>query len=215
MIRKIDFKKIDFDYSRRIKYHFVISNALLVANGLLCLIALVLLFGCEPAIDPVRQFVIRKGDHYASPTVSETMQSQKLIFETRFDESAIYNFNDLSIQSDKNKLMGFCDCNSLPHENSARFAWQWFNNQLEIYGYCYVNGDRQEKFIGVINLNRYNHFELELKQNEYVFRLNGEEPITMKRGTTCNTGAYFKLWPYFGGHVAAPHDVTIDIKPTY
>jgi hypothetical protein len=142
------------------------------------------------------------------------MQSQKLVFEARFNESAIYNFNDPAIQSDKNKLMGFCDCNSLPHENSARFAWQWYNNRLEIYAYCYVNGNRQEQFIGVVQLHHYNHFELEVGK-EYIFRLNNEAPVTVRRGNTCKTGAYFKLWPYFGGHVAAPHDVTIDIKPIY
>src|SRR6185369_4803939 len=124
MIQKIDFKKMDFDNSQKIKYHFTISDAFLIANGLVWLAILILLFSCEQAVDPVRQFVIKTGDHYASPTLSETMQSQKLVFEARFNESAIYDFNDLSIQSSKNKLMGFCDCNSLPHENSARFAWQ-------------------------------------------------------------------------------------------
>ena len=215
MIQKIDFEKIDFDYSQEIKCHFVISNALLIANALLSLTGLFLLFSCEPAVDPTRQFMIRKGGHYASPTLSETMQSEKLVFEARFNESAIYDFNDLSIQSDKNKLMGFCDCNSLPHENSARFAWQWFNNRLEIFAYCYMNGNRQEQFIGAVQLNQFNHFELEPNGNEYIFRLNNQPPVAMQRGSSCNTGIYFKLWPYFGGHVAAPHDVVIDIKSTY
>jgi hypothetical protein len=213
--KQIDFKQIDFDFSHKIKYQFIINTALLIANAVVSMLALLIMFSCEPAVDPTRQFVIRKGDHYASPSLSETLQSQKLVFDARFNESAIYDFNDLSIQSDKNKLMGFCDCNSLPHENSARFAWQWFNNRLEIYGYCYVNGDRQEQFIGVVQLNQYNHFELEPKGNEYIFKLNNQPPVSMKRGGTCTTGFYFKLWPYFGGHVAAPHDVTIDIRPVY
>jgi hypothetical protein len=61
MIQKIDFKKIDFDSSQKIKHHFIISNALLIAIGLTCLTALFLLFSCEPAVDPTRQFLIRKG----------------------------------------------------------------------------------------------------------------------------------------------------------
>jgi len=211
----IDIQKMQLDYSRKIKHHLIISNALIIANGLLWLTALFVMFSCEPSVDPSREFLIRRGDHYASPTLSETMQSERLVFEAKFNESAKYDFGDLSIQSDKNKLMGFCDSNSLPHENSARFAWQWFNNRLEIYAYCYVNGNRQEQFIGVVQLNEYNHFELELKDSKYVFKMNNEPALSMQRASSCNTGAYFKLWPYFGGHVAAPHDITIDIKPIY
>jgi len=215
MIQHIDFEKMDLHYSQKIRRHFLVGNALIIANVIVWLVALFVMFGCEPAVDPTRQFLIKKGDHYAIPTLSETLQSNTLAFDARFNESAVYNFNDLSVQSDKNKLMGFCDCNSLPHENSARFAWQWFNNRLEIYAYCYVNGDRQEQFIGAVPLNQYNHFELEPNNDQYIFRLNNQAPVIMKRGATCSTGVYFKLWPYFGGHVAAPHDVVIDIKPIY
>ncbi|HCW08248.1 MAG TPA: hypothetical protein DGG95_12880 [Cytophagales bacterium] len=174
-----------------------------------------ILLGCEPAVDPTRQFLVRKGEHYASPKVSESLQSNTLAFDARFNESAIYNLGDNSLQSDKNKLMGFCDCNSMVHENSARFAWQWFNNQLEIYAYCYVNGTRMEQFVGVVQLNEYNHYQIERNNDAYVFTLNNEPSVAIKRGGTCNAGLYYKLWPYFGGHIAAPHDVIIDIKTIY
>ncbi len=214
--------KEDFDVAKMIscffeqlKHQQLVRLVLLIANIIMCTLVIFLFTRCEPAVDPVREFITYKGDHYSWPKLTESMQIRKLVFEARFNETAKYDLGDPAAQSDKNKLMGFCDCNSLVHENSARFAWQWFNNRLEIYGYCYVNGDRQEKFIGVVELNSYNHYELEMADGEYVFRLNDLPTVSMKRGSSCRTGVYFKLWPYFGGHVPAPHDVIIDIKPIY
>ena len=209
------YDKKEFPCPNKMKRRLTISNVLIFANIVMWLAVLLLVSSCEPAVTPARQFITYKGDHYSWPKLSESLQSKKLIFEARFNESAKYDFGNTAEQSDKNKLMGFCDCNSLPHENSARFAWQWFNNQLEIYAYCYVNGERQEKYVGVVDINTYHHFELELSAGQYLFRLNDQPAITMKRGNTCGMGSYSKLWPYFGGHVAAPHDVTIDIKSIY
>lgn len=207
--------KVNDLYLERLRHQRIMRLMLFIANLIMIPLAIIMLWGCEPAVDPMREFVIRKGDHYASPTLSENLQSQKLVFEAKFNESAIYDFNDDALQSDKNKLMGFCDSNSLPHQNSARFAWQWYNHRLEIYGYCYVNGERMEQFIGVVPINEYSHYELELSPDHYIFKLNNQEPVLMKRAAVNSMGMYFKLWPYFGGHIAAPHDVTIDIKTIY
>jgi hypothetical protein len=184
-------------------------------NILAILLTGIIFFTCEPEYIPVKTFVIRKGNHHSTPRVSESLQSDKLSFEARFDESAIYDLGDTAIQSNKNKLLGFSDCNSLHHQNSARFAWQWFNDKLEIYAYCYVNGDRREKFVGVVETNEYNRYEIQLKDDEYIFRLNNLEPVRIERGNVCDYGLYYKLWPYFGGSLPAPHDVEIEIKTLY
>jgi RimJ/RimL family protein N-acetyltransferase len=119
---------------------------------------------------------------------------------------------DPALQSHKNKLLGFSERNSLHHENSARFAWQWDNDRLEIFAYCYADGVREEQFVGVVNLNEYNRYEIEVGIGQYIFRLNSNEPVYMKRGGTCTMGLYYKLWPYFGGSVPAPHTVHIVVK---
>ncbi len=107
--------------------------------------------------------------------------------------------------------MGFSDCNSLHHQNSARFAWQWFNDRLEIYAYCYVNSIRMENFIGTVNLNEENLYEIILTDNEYVFYMNGQRITAIKRGDVCSKGVYYMLYPYFGGSIPAPHNVRIDV----
>lgn len=180
--------------------------------GLLASFAFLLLQGCEPEVEPVRMFVTQTGEHYAQPRVVESLQSRTLAFDAMFNETAIYNFGDPALQSNKNKLLGFSDCSSLHHENSARFAWQWFNERLEIFAYCYSNGERIEKFIGIVNLNEFNHYRIEIGEDNYSFILNNEPPVYIKRGNTCERGVYYMLWPYFGGHIPAPHDVQIFIQ---
>jgi hypothetical protein len=169
---------------------------------------------CEPRPDDlfVRRFVIKKGDHYSTPKLAEVLQSDRLVFTAIFDESAKYVHNDKSQQNNKNKLLGFADCNSQHHQNSARFAWQWYNDRLEIFAYCYVDGVRLENFIGTVSLNQANHYEIQITEQSYVFYLNGEASVTLPRGNVCNAGVYYMLWPYFGGSLPAPENVQIDIS---
>ncbi len=175
------------------------------------------LFGCEPTPDDIltRHFHIAENEHYSTPRVFETLQSNQLVFTAIFDQSAVYDLGDPALQSSKNKLLGFSDCNSMHHENSARFAWQWFNDQLEIYAYCYVNGTRVEKFVGVVALNAASSYRIELTSTHYRFHLNDEPVVEIERGGTCDRGIYYMLWPYFGGELAAPHNVHIAIRQHY
>lgn len=190
----------------------MVIDMMLKGFGLFASIALLVTLGCEPDADLVRTFVTQKGEHYAHPRVVQSLQSRTLEFDAMFNETAIYDFGDPALQSNKNKLLGFADCNSLHHENSARFAWQWFNERLEIYAYGYANGERIEKFVGVVTLNEYNHYRIEIIEDRYVFILNDEPPVYIKRGNTCERGVYYMLWPYFGGHIPAPHNVQIFIR---
>jgi hypothetical protein len=179
---------------------------------------LLIVFGltaCEDSLEPTRTFIIKKGDHFSSTRASETLESSVLEFDAMFDNTAIYDLGNEALQSNKNKLLGFSDCNSLHHENSARFAWQWFNNHLEIYAYTYVNGERQEAFIGVVEINQLNRYRLSILDEYYVFELNNGEPLKMPRGNVGHNGFYYKLWPYFGGSVTAPHDIRIVVKDVY
>jgi hypothetical protein len=179
--------------------------------GAFIVLALVFM-SCEPEADLYRTFLMPKGEHYSTPRIVQTLQSNTLSFSAQFNNSAKYHFDNDGYQDSKNKLLGFADCNSLHHENSARFAWQWFNNQLEIWAYCYVNGGRVEKFIGVAELYEAGNYEIQLRDNEYVFYFNDYKPVSIKRGSVCSMGAYYMLWPYFGGTLPAPHNVSVDVR---
>jgi hypothetical protein len=183
----------------------ILINLIIVVVGMFSM-------SCEPAIEPIHIFTIGEGEHYASGRSVQTLQSTVLSFEARFNNTAMYDLGDIALQSNKNKLLGFSDCNSMHHENSARFAWQWFNDRLEIYAYCYVNSERIEKFVGVVDLNVFSHYKIEITPSEYVFTLNDEVPVSIPRANTCDRGVYYMLWPYFGGSIPAPHDVSIEMK---
>ena len=180
-------------------------------NYLIIAVAAVVL-GCEPVIEnDFELFTIRKGKHYCEQRHPESLQRNTLQFSAIFDSSAIYNFEQPGFQDSKNKLLGFSDCNSLHHENSARFAWQWFNNEIQIFAYCYANGERIEAFMGVVEPGENAHYEIVLDRSNYIFKFKGKE-IKIARGADCSVGGYLLLWPYFGGQVPSPHDVTILIK---
>ncbi len=177
-------------------------------------ILLILTLACEPDYpEPYEVFTIKAGSHDAG-WKPELLQSSTLRFEAIFDESAIYTSVDPVNQWDTNKLLGFSDCNSAHHENSARFGWRWLGNQLEIIAYCYADGVVYIEPIAAVPLNEPSQYELSITEDSYLFKLN-DTTMTMTRGNACTTGLYYKLWPYFGGDEVAPHDITIKIKTAY
>jgi hypothetical protein len=192
---------------------FNLMNSISYIKNLFAFIIVIFVFAsCEEEADLSRNFVMSEGEHYSSPRLVQSLQSNTLNFTATFNQTAIYQFEDAGFQDSKNKLLGFSDCNSLHHENSARFAWQWYNEQLEIYAYCYVNGVREEKFLGTVELYKKNKYQLKVIGSNYIFQLNNQEPVYMKRGNTCDKGIYYMLWPYFGGTIPAPHDVHISLE---
>ena len=167
-------------------------------------------FDKEPVT--VREFTIPTGEHYATPRLMETTEVKKVAFRATFDESARYVLADASQQADVNKLMGFSDCSAHHHENSARFGWRWYNEQLEIHAYCYVDSVRIHELVGTVDIGAENHYELTATADAYEFVLNGEKKASIPRTQSCDEGLNYLLYPYFGGSVPAPHDVRIKIQ---
>lgn len=159
-----------------------------------------------------RNFLIKKGQHYASPRLTEAFSKKSLKFRATFDASARYTLEDPSMQANKNKLMGFSDCSGLHHDNSARFAWQWFNDNLEIYAYCYIDSIRVEKYLGTVEIDEENLYEIAIGKGFYTFFMNGQPKLSTDRSTDCSNGVNYMLYPYFGGSVPAPHDIWVKIE---
>ena len=172
-----------------------------------------LLFGCEQPWDFNERYFIAKGTH-SSGIKAEFLQSSVLGFYATFDSSAIYTSRTEVNQWDTNKLMGFADCNSYHHDNSARFGWRWLEGQLDIMVYAYVDGDRVIEKIGEARIGEPSYYEIQLTNSEYIFYFNNKT-INVTRNNDCNKGGYYMLYPYFGGDEVAPHDITIYIKREY
>ncbi|SEJ32499.1 hypothetical protein SAMN04487995_4208 [Dyadobacter koreensis] len=156
-------------------------------------------------------YKISKGNHEIDNNSNGLFTGSELKFQAIFDSTCIYQTADAGNQHDINKLLGFSDCNTQHHENSARFGWNWRENALRIYAYVYVAGQRQERELGIVELGKSSSYKLSTSNNTYIFVLNGNTTV-MPRHCSGGLGISYKLLPYFGGDETAPHDMNIKIR---
>lgn len=176
---------------------------------------MVIFASCEDAMDDYFEvFTLPEGKH-SNGIKAQALQTNTLKFIAIFDESAVYQTEISENQYDLNKLLGFADCNSHHHQNSARFAWRWLEEKLEIYAYAYVDGVRITVPIGNVAILEPVHYELSMTKEEYVFWVEGFETVAIRRNAPCRRGMFYMLFPYFGGNEVAPQDITIRIKIDY
>lgn len=182
---------------------------------LIAFFSTLILFSCEPEmVEPYQNYIIKKGEHW-STYKQATLQNETLNFSVIFDESAIYECETPENQYDTNKLLGFSGCNSFHHENSARFGWSWVEGELNISAYCYVDSERIIIPIGTVEINKASDYSLTVTKDEYIFKLDNYPTVTVDRGSDCNIGFYYMLYPYFGGNETAPQDIDIKIRIKY
>ncbi|HEX8279136.1 MAG TPA: hypothetical protein VF540_10600 [Segetibacter sp.] len=156
-------------------------------------------------------YTILKGRQYCDKSIYESVKLDHLSFIVKFDSSAIYHTSTKDNQDDINKLLGFSDNNEQHHQYSVRFGWRWSNNALHLFGYIYNNGVRSSKDLGTVDIGTENSASIKVKDNIYIFTLNGKSQ-TMLRASKTVKGEGYKLFPYFGGDELAPHTIVIWIK---
>lgn len=179
------------------------------------LILLLLFVSCDLHVEiskPDKLFIIPEGQHSSTNAAFRGFNGNKLTFQAKFNQTAIYSTVDPANQADINKLMGFSACGSFHHENSARFGWRWHNNSLEILAYTYINEVRIHKFITTVPLNEFVDYEIKQKKNGYIFKVGDTATEIMDALNDCSERANYILWPYFGGNETAPHNVEIYIQ---
>ena len=169
----------------------------------------------EPAKEVTSQtftpYKILKGQQYCDKSNVVPVKASRLTYKVRFDSSAIYKTSDAGNQRDINKLFGFTDNNSLPHDNSARFGWRWSDGALRLFAYTYNNGFRSFKELGPVPLGEEINCSITVAGDKYVFELDGVKTM-MPRGSNTPTAEGYLLFPYFGGDESAPHDIVIWMK---
>ena len=184
---------------------------------LLTVICLLVIGGCKPESPetpptPVTVvYTIRAGEHSADKTDFAFTAKTSLQFSVIFDNSAIYKSKDTVNQHDINKLYGFSDCGYQHNTASARFGWNWRNDSLRIYAYCYRNGERVSEELGTVELNKAVDYQLSIIGSNYVFTFKGKETLIARGCSIVESNQRYRLYPYFGGDEAAPHTITISI----
>jgi len=169
------------------------------------LLALLLLSACSGDA-----YIIEEGKHSSTSQVT-LVSGSSMVFEAVFDASAVYETVDPSNQADINKLMGFSDCTSHHHSNSARFGWRWYDDTLQIHAYTYANGTRSHELLGSVDIDAIERYSIEIDRDRYLFTFDGTT-TEMDRGCTGSGTIKYQLYPYFGGDETAPHDITIVVE---
>ena len=174
------------------------------------LILILLFVGCKKIDDNgFREYRIKKGNHRSTYQIRRDCDSI-LKYQVIFDNSAIYTTSDPGNQADVNKLFGCSDCGNGHMQNSIRVGWRWYNDSLELLWFKHELGQFSFDKIKSIELDQIIECQILLSEYEYQICIDGECRTTSR---ICN-GVYkhYRLFPYFGGDEAAPHDIKILLK---
>lgn len=137
-----------------------------------------------------------------------------LEIQAKFDKTCLYtldtNFDQI------NKLYGLGE--GKHHKDSARFGWRCVDGKtIEIMAYTYIRGERQHKKLMDCTVDEWLKLDLYLEKGKYVFIGENEDGERAKVSMPRRAGFFFgrlftyKLFPYFGGSVSAPHQMEIEV----
>jgi hypothetical protein len=160
--------------------------------------------------DLFKLYTIQPGKNFCDQNTLRGLSITGLHFDVIFDSSAIYQTVLPENQFDINKLYGFSE--GLNHQiNSARIGWRWSDQALRLFGYTYVNGQRNEQEIQSVTIGDTISCTIRVDSSRYWFRVNMDS-IQMARGPVSDTAVGYQLFPYFGGDEPAPQLIRIRIR---
>jgi hypothetical protein len=142
--------------------------------------------------------------------------------ETISDSIRVYFFQNCTYKLTENydqvnKLYGFSE--GFHHWNSARIGWRCTDGEnIELLAYCYINGKRVIKPMITCKSDSWVFCNIQNKTNKYVFKAlspnNQSITVSVDKEKSFSYYSLFKLFiyrlfPYFGGKISAPHDMNI------
>lgn len=159
-----------------------------------------------------KSYTVKKGRHDAGFEFAPFYGRTVAKYEVVFTKSCLYEILGPD-QFDVNKLFGLSY--GFHHNNSARFGWRADGDSIEISAYCYKNKKRLIKVIRNVEVEKPYIFTVQNCEGFYELTIESgvgniigyakiSKPKTIKFG--------YRLFPYFGGNVTAPHDVEICMK---
>lgn len=162
------------------------------------------LYSCNKE-DHWKTYTIQKGQH-SSGVHFKPCLAPAISFKVKFNNTCQYDIG--SDQGDINKLYGFSEGDH--RKNSARIGWRWYHDSLQIFGYTHV--DSKFYYHYITSVYQYQEIPCSIIAigDQYHFTCNGIK-IEMARSMYYKDERYY-LFPYFGGNIPSPHQVTIEIQ---
>jgi hypothetical protein len=156
-------------------------------------------------------YTINKGKHRSTliPT-----------FTIKDSINGVFTFIDgyqysIPKQKDSNKLIGLSD-NWLHHIDSVRIGWRYnprYPEMVEIVAIIYNNSKRSIFPITHIEPNKKHYFSIEILDEYYKIKIN--KTVVAARRTSSFDFVRYQLNPYFGGDLASPNKVLIDLEVNF
>lgn len=163
----------------------------------------------------MKKYTIPKGEHSSDHPIKLYTGKSSFNFSVNFDESCRYDLGTID-QLDINKLAGISF--GYHQTNSIRIGWAYnvINQNIDLYSYCYLNGNRLTDTIGSCSIGVDTSIKLNLnfKANTFNITLNGgTNHEFIYKYPFLKLGYY--LYPYFGGNNPAPHEMVIYLDGIY
>ena len=177
----------------------------------------------NPLTGPVaKEYVIKEGKHYCNHGVPGLYMfgrgvTRAISKSFSFSSSCLYHMataDDAAI----NKLTGFgLGLFSGPTANSYRFGWDCVKNDgtISIYAFYHVRGRMLSQYMGDVRPDRIYTYTLVKGVQAVSFTVTDGETRANLYSASAPIGAGrrrsfgWRLYPYFGGQVPAPHDMVI------
>lgn len=105
-------------------------------------------------------------------------------------------------------------------KNSVRFGWRCLDGyKIEILAYVYIDGVVEHKSVYSVNACSFVYLNFKETNDYYNFTVinknNNSSTVKFKKNDTKNgfLGLFInRLYPYFGGKIAAPHNMHITVN---
>ena len=142
--------------------------------------------------------------------------------ETKMDSMRVYFLPNCTYQlstnyDQVNKLFGFSE--GYHHWNSARIGWRCTDGEkIELLAYAYINGQRIIKPMITCRPETWVFCNIQNQPSKYIFKAldpsGNNITVSIDKPKKISIYSFFKLFiyrlfPYFGGSISAPHDMKL------
>lgn len=180
-------------------------------------------------------YTVKQGEHRARPNmfgIGYNRKRMKMMVRfgefwrnhnpsgvDRYDINKVFGLGFASFGQILSALLGFFSQKYVPdaihHTDSARFGARYnsITDEVDIFDYCYVDGDKPRidpEAIARFKINTFYLMEIVITRDHYIFYVNDDPVISVEKNH--NKKWSYVLGMYIGGDTPAQVDVKTEMK---